>query len=155
MEPISISIVASTVALMFFNEAVKEAGKGFGKVVSEKAGQLTELVRAKFSKEGTEGLIVRAEQQPTDKNIEKATDELAILLQQDTEFEGQVRALLNDLKEAGLTRQMMLSNAQFKGKLEVGDMKQTKKPGTPGDQIMASGITVEQDAKFGNLTQEG
>jgi hypothetical protein len=155
MELISISIVASTVAVMFFNEAVKEAGKGFGKVVSEKVGQLTDLVRAKFSKEGTEGLIVRAEQQPTDKNIEKATDELAILLQQDTEFEGQVRALLQELEQAGLTRQMMLSNAQFKGKLEVGDMQQTKKPGTPGDQIMASGITVEQDAKFGNLTQEG
>jgi hypothetical protein len=151
----TISTVASTVAAMFFGEAVKEAGKGFGKTVTEKIGQLTELVRAKFSKEGTEGLIVRAEQQPTNKNIEKATDELVTLLQQDTEFEEQVRTLLRKLEQVGLTRQMMLSNAQLKGKLEVGDMQQTKKPGTPGDQIMASGITVEQDAKFGNLTQEG
>jgi hypothetical protein len=155
MEPISIVAVASTVAAMFFGEAVKEAGKSLGKATSEKIGQLTELVRAKFSKEGTEGLIVRAEQQPTDKNIEKATDELMTLLQQDTEFEGQVRTLLRELEQAGLTRQMMLSNAQFKGKLEVGDMQQTKKPGTLRDQIMASGLTVEQDAKFGNLTQEG
>jgi histidyl-tRNA synthetase len=147
--------VASATVRMLCDEAVKEIGKGFGKAVSEKAGQLTELVRAKFFKEGTEGLIVRAEQQPTDKNIEKATDELVTLLQQDTEFEGQVRTLLRELEQAGLTRQMMLSNAQFKGTLEVGDMKQTKKPGTPGDQIMASGITVEQDATFGNLTQEG
>jgi hypothetical protein len=151
----SISIVASTVAAMFFGEAIKEVGKGLGKTVTEKFGQLTELVRAKFSKEGTEGLIVRAEQQPTDRNVEKATDELVTLLQQDAEFEGQVRTLLQELEQAGLTRQMMLSNSQFKGKLEVGDMQQTKKPGTPGDQIMASGITVEQDAKFGNLTQEG
>ncbi len=150
----SISIVASTVAAMFFGEAIKEVGKGLGKTVTEKFGQLTELVRAKFSKEGTEGLLVRAEQQPTDRNVEKATDELVTLLQQDTEFEGQVRTLLRELEHAGLTRQMMLSNSQFKGKLEVGDMQQTKKPGTPGDQIMASGITVEQDAKFGNLTQE-
>ena len=153
MEPIS--TVASIVAAMFFGEAVKEAGKGFGKATIEKVGHLTELVRAKFSKEGTEGLIVRAEQQPTDKNLEKVTDELATLLQQDTEFEGQVRILLSELEKAGVTRQMMLSNAQFKGDLEVGDMKQTKKPGTPRDQIMASGITVEKDAKFGNLTQDG
>ncbi len=151
----SISIVASTVAAMFFGEAIKEVGKGLGKTVTEKVRQLTELVRAKFSKEGTEGLLVRAEQQPTDRNVEKATDELVTLLQQDTEFEGQVRTLLQELEQAGLTRQMMLSNAQFKGNLEVGDMKQIKKPGTPGDQIMASGITVEKDAKFGNLTQEG
>jgi hypothetical protein len=153
MEPIS--TVASTVAAMFFGEIVKEAGKSLGKVASEKVGQLTELVRAKFSNEGTEGLIVRAEQQPTDRNVEKATDELATLLQQDTEFEGQVRILLRELEQAGVTRQMMLSNSQFKGNLEVGDMKQAKKPGTPGDQIMSSGITVEQDATFGNLTQEG
>jgi hypothetical protein len=153
MEPIS--TVALTVTGMFFGEAVKEAGKGLGKAASETVEKLTELVRAKFSKEGTEGLILRAEQQPTDKNIENATDELVTLLQQDTEFEGQVRSLLSELEQAGLTRQMMLSNAQFKGNLEVGEIKQTKKPGTPGDQIMASRITVEQDAKFGNLTQEG
>jgi hypothetical protein len=153
MEPIS--IVSSTVAAMFFSEAVKEAGKGFGKAASEKAGQLTELVRAKFSKEGTEGLIVRAEQQPTDKNVEKVTDELTTLLQQDSEFEGQVHTLLRELELAGLTRQMMLSNAQFKGNLEVGDLNQTKEPGTPGDQIMASGITVEEDATLGNMTQGG
>jgi hypothetical protein len=153
MEPIS--TVALTVAAMFFSEAVKEGGKGFGKAVSEKVGQLTELVRAKFSKEGTEGLIVRAEQQPTDRNIEHVTDELVTLLQQDTEFEGKIRTLLSELEQAGVTRQMMLSNAQFKGNLEVGDMKQTRKPGNPGDQIMASGLTVEKDTKFGNLTQEG
>jgi hypothetical protein len=142
-----------TVVGLFFGEAVKEAGKNLGKVASEKAAQLISLVRDKFRNTGMEGVLTRAEQEPTEKNIARFADELTEHLKEPA-FAKQLHNLTVGLEQEGLTQEV-LKGARIGGNLKVGDVVQRRQPGAAGKQSIAENLNVQGDAQFGNLTQEG
>jgi hypothetical protein len=152
MDPATIAAL-TTVTGLFFGEAAKEAGKKLGDAAMEKSAQLIALVRNKFHDAGTEGILTRAEKEPSEKNITKFTDELEEHLQ-DVEFTEKVQELSAGLEREGLTQEMF-KNASFGSGLKVGDIVQRRQSGTPGKQSIAEGLKVTGDAVFGNLTQEG
>lgn len=63
------TLTAATIATLFFSEALKEDGKSLGAGVSKVVTQLMTTVRDKFKLTGTEGLLARAEKQPTEANV--------------------------------------------------------------------------------------
>jgi hypothetical protein len=152
MDPATLAAL-TTVTGLFFGEAVKEAGKKLGDAAMEKSAQLIALVRNKFHDAGTEGILARAEKEPTEKNITKFTDELEEQFQ-DAEFVEKVRELSAGLEREGFTQEIF-KNASFGSGLKVGDIVQCRQSGTPGKQSIAEGLKVTGDAVFGNLTQEG
>ena len=66
MEPATLAV---TVGTLFFSEALKEGSKALGKGVSDLAAKLIKTVRGKFKESGTEGVLIRAENDPTEKNV--------------------------------------------------------------------------------------
>lgn len=152
MEAVAATALTTVVGL-FFGEAVKEGGKKFGTAAVEKVGQLTALVRGKFRDTGTEGVLARAEKEPTEKNVVRFSEELEEHLK-DPEFVEHVGKLVSGLEQEGLTQEI-LKDARLSGGLKVGDVVQRRRPGTPGKQSIAEGLQSQGDVEFGNLTQEG
>lgn len=131
MDPATLAALTTVIGL-FFGEAAKEAGKKLGGAAMEKSAQLIALVRNKFHDAGTEGILTRAEKEPTEKNIGKFTDELEEHLQ-DVEFAEKVRELSAGLEREGLTQEIF-KNASFCSGLKVGDIVQRRQSGTSGKQ---------------------
>jgi hypothetical protein len=153
MEPIT--VIASTIATLIFGEALKEGGKALGKSASEKIAQLVTTIRERFKESGTEGLLTRAEKQPTKSNIAIVEAELVTQMSDDAIFTKQLEDLVKQLAQASVTRQVMVSSINA-NTLEVkGDMIQRSSKGGSVDQVMGSDLEIDGDVKFGgNLTQE-
>jgi hypothetical protein len=153
MEPIT--TIAATIATLIFGEALKEGGKALGKSASEKIAQLVTTIRERFKESGTEGLLTRAEKQPTESNIAIVEAELVTQMSDDATFTEQLENLVKQLEQAGVTRQVMVSGINA-NTLEVkGDMIQKSSKDGSVDQVMGSDLEIDGDVKFGgNLTQE-
>lgn len=151
MEPIT--AVASAVVTLLFSEAFKEGGKALGKGMSDRVAQLISIIHQKFQKAGTEGLIARAEKQPTESNIAIVEAELVTQMEDDKTFADQLEKLLEQSEHTGVTRQVLASGIEA-SKVEVGNMTQKAKQGRSVDQIMGSNLKIDGDVKFGDLNQE-
>jgi hypothetical protein len=153
MEPIA--AIASTITTLIFGEALKEGGKALGKGVSDKIAQLITAIRQRFKESGTEGLLTRAEKQPTESNIAIVEAELVAQMSDDEIFTRQLEELVKQLEQAGVTRQVMVSGIKA-NTLEVkGDMIQRSSKDGSVDQVMGADLEIGGDVKFGgNLTQE-
>lgn len=64
MEPLSTTAIAS--ALLF--KAFEKGGEKLGEVVSGKVGQLLNMIRKKFEKEGVEGKLKKVQEDPSVSN---------------------------------------------------------------------------------------
>jgi hypothetical protein len=140
MEPVTLAV---TVATLFFSEAVKEGGKTLGKSVSDLAGKLLQTVRAKFKDAGTEGLLTRAEHDPTPTNITKVHDELATQMAEDDSYASQLQDLVAQLEAAGVVRQVMASNLKVEETLKAQSMTQEASSGKDVDQRMLTGVEAK------------
>ncbi|MDX2256453.1 MAG: hypothetical protein NW214_13145 [Pseudanabaenaceae cyanobacterium bins.39] len=60
------TLTATAIVTLLFSEAIKESGKAVGKGVVEGVTHVFTLIREKLQAAGTEGLLTRAEKQPTD-----------------------------------------------------------------------------------------
>ncbi|MBI4781851.1 MAG: hypothetical protein HY785_11090 [Oscillatoriophycideae cyanobacterium NC_groundwater_1537_Pr4_S-0.65um_50_18] len=145
--------LAATVATLFFSEALKEGGKTLGKEVSERTAQLITSVRNKFKSSGTEGLLVRAEKQPSESNIALVEAELVAQIEEDPSFATQLKDLVQQLQAAGAVRQVMASRLDLSGDLEAGDLTQRSTQAGAVDQVMLADVKA-QNVKLGNLTQD-
>jgi hypothetical protein len=88
MEPIT--TVASTVATWILTGAFAKGGE-----------ELWEAIRLKFKEAGTEGLLTRAEKQPTEHNVEVVEGELVMQMEEDKTFANKLRELVKQLDSAG------------------------------------------------------
>jgi hypothetical protein len=150
MEPVTLAV---TVATLFFSEALKEGGKALGKGVSDLTGTLIHTIRAKFKDTGTEGLLTRAEREPTPKNLEKVQDELANQLAEDDSYAAQVQDLVAQLEVAGIVRQVMASDLKVAETLEAQNMRQEAAGGKNVEQRMLMGVEAK-NIKLGDLEQK-
>jgi hypothetical protein len=151
MEPIT--VVAATIATLFFSEAAKEGGKSLGTGASKLVSQLMTTVRNKFRAAGTEGLLARTENQPTEANMTLVQGELVAQMKEDGEFATQLQELLSRLEAAGVVRQVMASGIEVAGDLEAGDMSQKANRSGSVEQEMLTNVKA-QNIRLGNLSQE-
>ncbi len=82
VEPLTAAVIVS----LFFSEAIKEGGKALGKGAADTFTLLINTIREKFKAEGTEGLLTRAQNQPTEVNKTKLQDELQTQIDTDEAF---------------------------------------------------------------------
>ena len=150
MEPATLAVAVAT---LFFSEALKEGGKTLGKGVSDLAAKLINTVRGKFKASGTEGVLTRAEHDPTEKNVGRVQDELATQMEDDKRYAVQLHDLVNQLKAAGVVRQVMASGLKVKDTLEAGDMSQTASDNADVEQRMMTDVTAK-NVKIGDMKQE-
>jgi hypothetical protein len=150
MEPATLAVAVAT---LFFSEALKEGGKTLGKGVSDLATKLIHTVRSKFRESGTEGVLTRAENHPTQKHIDTVQDELATQMEDDERYAAQLHDLVNQLKAAGVVRQVMASGLQVAETLEAGAMTQTASGGADVAQHMVTDVTAK-NIKIGDMKQD-
>jgi hypothetical protein len=155
MEPVTLT--AATIATLLFSEAVKEGGKSLGAAVSKVLGQLMAIVRQRFKAGGTEGLLARAEKQPTAANINLVQAELVAQMSEDEGFAAQLQDLLAQLEAAGAVRQVMASGIEVTGDFEAKEMRQKTGQQEDGagsiEQEMLTNVKA-QNIRLGKLSQE-
>lgn len=121
MEPITTTMIAT----LILSKAAEEGGKKLGEAVSNKLGQLFNLIGEKFKAEGVEGKLVKVQEDPSEKNRLRFEQELEGQMEDDSEFADKLKALVEELQ----------SDAQIK-------------------QVFFKGVKVQQDAKLGKLKQD-
>ncbi|MFN6563069.1 MAG: hypothetical protein RMY28_025210 [Nostoc sp. ChiSLP01] len=120
MEPVSLT--AAAIATLIFSEALKEGGKTLGQGISQQFAQLLNAIRQKFQASGTEGILKRAEENPTEKNQTKFQDELETQMEEDEAFAKQLQALMTQLQANETVQQIVVKGVTVKGKATVGDI---------------------------------
>ncbi len=150
MEPVALATAVTTI---IFAEALKEGGKNIGKSASEQVARLLTIIREKFKVVGTEGLLTRTQNKPTESNKSIFQAELETQISEDETFSHQIQELIEQLKSTGVIRQVMASGIELSADLEAEDMNQKATLGSSVEQEMLKDIKA-QNIKLGNLNQE-
>ncbi|BAZ20404.1 Fis family transcriptional regulator [Kalymmatonema gypsitolerans NIES-4073] len=149
-EPLTAAVIVS----LFFSEAIKEGGKALTKGVTDTFAQLVNTIREKFRAEGMEGLLKRAENDPTQKNKEKLQDELQTQMDADETFTNKLKELVQQLQAQDESiRQVVLSEIELTGDLKAKDISQKAKRAGSVEQEMVKGVKAI-NIDLGNLNQE-
>lgn len=150
VEPLTAAVIVS----LFFSEAIKEGGKTIGKGVADKFTQLVNAIREKLRAEGTEGLLLRAESQPTEINKAKLEDELQTQMDTDQGFAHKLEEIVEQLQaQDERVRQVVLSEIKLSGDLRAKDISQKATRSGSVEQEMLTGVEA-QNIDVGNLNQE-
>ena len=152
VEPLTGAVIVS----LFFSEAIKEGGKFAVKGVADTFAKLVSTIRQKLTTEGMEGLLIRAEKDPTEKNKTKLQDELQEYINADEIFANQLKLLVEELKtQDPKIRQVILSGIELTGDLKAENITQkTSGSSSSVDQEMLTNIKAN-NINVGDLTQEG
>jgi hypothetical protein len=149
-EPLTAAVIVS----LFFSEAIKEGGKALTKSVTDTFAQFVNTIREKFRAEGMEGLLKRAENDPTQKNKEKLQDELQTQMDADEAFTNKLKELVQQLQaQDERIRQVVLSEIELTGDLKAKDISQKATRDGSVSQEMVKGVKA-QNIDLGNLNQE-
>jgi len=149
MEPLT----ATAIVTLLFSEAIKEGGKAIGNAVVVGVASIFILIRQKLQDSGTEGLLARAEKQPTDeKSLGKLADELQTQLDEDKEFSEKLQGLIKEVVANEPSLQLVLKGNRVKGSLKAKDISQESS--RSGTQEILTDVEVGGDIDLGNLTQK-
>ncbi|MEH1787283.1 MAG: hypothetical protein V7L23_17315 [Nostoc sp.] len=150
VEPLTAAMIVS----LFFSEAIKEGGKALGKGAADTFTLLIKTIREKFKAEGTEGLLTRAQNQPTEVNKTKLQDELQAKIDADEAFAQKLKELVEQLQaQDERIRQVVLSEIELTGDLKAKDISQKATRGISIKQEMLKQVKA-QNIELGNLNQE-
>lgn len=150
VEPLTAAVIVS----LFFSEAIKEGGKTLGKGVADKFTELVNTIREKFKAEGVEGLLTRAQNQPTEANKTKLQDELQTQMYADEAFTHKLKELVQQLQaQDERIRQVVLSEIELTGDLKAKDISQKATQDGSVEQEMVKGVKAT-NIDLGNLNQE-
>ena len=150
VEPLTEAVIVS----LFFSEAVKEGGKTLTKGVADTFAQLVNTIREKFRAEGTEGLLTRAQSQPTEANKANLQDELQTQMDSDEAFANKLKSLVKQLQaQDKRIRQVVLSEIEVSGDLKARDISQKATRGGSVEQEMFKQVKAE-NIDVSNLNQE-
>jgi hypothetical protein len=149
MEPLTLT--AGAITTLIFSEALKEGGKAIGKGVAEQVAQLLNVIRQKFQAAGTEGILKRAEENPTQKNQATFQDELETQMQEDETFAKRLQELVTQLKANETINQMFLKGVKVKGQAKVGDIDLTATRDGAVNQEAVVDAEFGDDLNLGNV----
>jgi hypothetical protein len=148
------ALTAAVIVSLFFGEAIKEGGKALGKSASDTFTLLINTIREKFKAEGTEGLLTRAQNQPTEVNKAKLQDELQTQMDADEAFANKLKELVQQLQaQDERIRQVVLSEIELSGDLKAKDISQKVTRDGSVEQEMLKHVKAT-NIELGNLTQE-
>jgi hypothetical protein len=146
MEPATLAVAVAT---LLFSEALKEGGKALGKSASEVAAKLIATVHGKFKASGTEGVLTRAENDPTQQHIDAVQDELSTQMEDDEGYAAQLQDLVH-----GVVRQEMAIDLEEVETLEAQSLSQTAAGRVDVVQRMLKGVKKVKNIKIGEMKQE-
>jgi hypothetical protein len=151
MEPLTTTAIAS--ALLF--KAFEKSGEKLGEAVSAKIGQLLNLIREKFKAESVEGILTRAEEEPSEKNKSRLEQELTTQMENDIAFADALKLQVKELKSEDQVNQIFFKGVNVKGDAEIGDVEQTAQKGGSVTQEAVTQVEVGGNLKIGNVKQKG
>ena len=158
MEPFSTlaGIVATIVLPRILEQASETIGEKIGEAAIEKSGEIIQLVRktvqGKLQAAGTDGLLKRAEEKPTEQNIQVLEGELVSQMEEDKEFAAQLEELIQQIQAQSTTLQVVLDTVRIKGSAKIGNVDQVSE-GEVSEQIIGRNLGVEGDFEMGDITQ--
>lgn len=91
-------LTAAVIDSLFFSKAIKEAGKALGKDADDIFTLMINTIHEKFKAEETQGLLIRAQNQPTEANKIKLQDELQTQIAADEAFANKLKSLIEQLQ---------------------------------------------------------
>lgn len=159
MEPLSViaGVITTIVLPKVLDKASEEIGKKIGEKAFEKSGETIQLVKttvqSKLEKAGTAGLLKRAEEKPTDQNVQILQGELVNQMEEDKEFATQLQQLIDQIQAQSPSLQVVLDTVRIKGSVNIGDVEQVSEGGS-AEQVVGRNLGVEGDFKMGNITQK-
>jgi hypothetical protein len=147
-------LTAAAIASIFFSEALKEGGKALGKGASDTFAQLVNAIRSKFQAHSLEGIMIQAQNQPTETNRATFESVLQSQIDGDSAFANQLQQLVEQLQSQDeQIRQVILSEIELSGDLKAQDItQQTTRDGSV-EQEMLKGVKAN-NIDVGNLNQE-
>lgn len=129
IDPATITATATAIAAVIFNKAIEKGGENLGEAVSNKIGELLTFVRAKFQREGVEGKLLKAQEEPSDKNKGRFTQELEILMEDDQEFASKLKTLIDEIKSDEKANTIFFKGMNIKGSAKLGKLDLKSKGG--------------------------
>lgn len=150
----SITLTATAIATLIFSKALETSGEKLGEAASNKIGQLLNLIHAKFQKEGVEGKLTKAQEEPNEKNKSRFERELAEQMEDDEAFAKQLKELVEQIKaEDEKVSQIILSEIELTGDLKAQGIRQKATRSGAVEQEMLKKVKA-QNIDVGNLSQE-
>ena len=147
------TLTVTAIVTLLFSEAIKEGGKAVGKGVVGGITHVFTLIREKLHAAGTEGLLTRAEKQPTDeKTLVKLADELQTQIDEDNEFSEKLQQLIKEVVASEPSLQAILTNMKVQGSIKAKDISQELSGS--GTQKILTDVEVGGDIDLGDLTQK-
>ena len=159
MEPFSIlaNVVTTIVLPKVLEKAGEAIGERLGKRAIEKSEEAIQLVREtvqnKLQATGTAGLLKRAEEKPTEQNLQVLEGELISQMEDDREFAAQLQELIQQIQSQAPSIQVVLDTVRIKGSVKIGNIEQVSSHGS-AEQVIGRNLGVEGDLKMGDITQK-
>lgn len=91
-------LTAAVIDSLFFSKAIKEAGKALCKGADDTFTLIINTIHEKFKAEGTQVLLIKAQNQPTEANKIKLQDELQTQIAADETFGNKLKLLVQQLQ---------------------------------------------------------
>ncbi len=149
------TLTAGAIATLILSKALEKGGEKLGGVVAEKIGQLLKIIREKFQKEGVYGKLIKAEQEPNEKNKSRFERELTEQMEDDEEFAARIRQLMEELKSEPKVNQILLKNLKVKGSAEIEEIEQEARGEGSVSQEAVVDVEVGGELKIGKAKQRG
>ncbi len=152
MEPVSLT--AGAIATLIFSKALEKGGEQLGKAISDKIGQLLNLIREKFQKEGVEGKLTKAQEDPSEKNKSRFEQELTYQMEDDEAFAQKLKALMDELKSNGKFNLSFMTDVDAEGKVKTGDINLKATRGNSVNEKAFVKVKTGGDIETGNVNLE-
>ena len=147
MEPITLT--ATAITTIIFSKVLETSGEHLGEAVSHKIGQLFNFIRDKFQQEGVEGKLLKAQDDPSEKNQDRFKRELVDLMEDDENFANQLQTLIEEIKSDEKANTIFFQGMNIKGNVRLGNVEM-KSQG--GNMSAVTDSEIEGDFTMGDVT---
>ncbi len=153
MEPVELT--AAAIITLIFTKAVEKSGEKLGEAVLNKISQLVNIIRSKFKASGVEGILTKAQENPTDKNKSKFQNELVDQMEEDEEFAKELKELVDELNSNDKVNQIFFRSVKVSRDASVGDIEQETTGKDSVNQEAVVDVEVRGNLNIGNVKQRG
>jgi hypothetical protein len=148
----AITALAGLIVNLIFGEALKEGGKALGKGVSAQVSQLINVIHQRLKNSGCDGVLLRAEQQPTESNVKALKAELIAQMENDDNFASQLLKMLKQLTKEDVNIQRMLVGIDAES-IKAGNLRQDVTGEGSSVQEILSAVKVSNGIEIGDASQ--
>ncbi|MEL6940475.1 MAG: Fis family transcriptional regulator [Cyanobacteria bacterium J06598_1] len=152
----SLSLLASLVSKYVVPKALEKIGEKVGEAALSKSSQSIQsvktTVRERMQAENMDGVLTKAQEKPTEANLQVLETVLLEQVKTDQVFAARRQTLVDTIQLQSPALQSVLENVRVKGSVEVGDITQSSKGSS--HQVIGRNLGAGGDLKIGNITQQ-